>query len=229
MNKYANLFQGTDAVSKYLRKLDNRIEVLRHQIELDIIRDNARGELFDCTIGTGRLIPSLSNVARYKGMDQSEEFVDYVNKTHDAPIARVADLTQGIAEKSDCYDTVMCLRSLSAIKHEREIIQEMIRIAKPGGRIIFDYGTHPVTVIMRGETVTLDDAPIADLITEFPVQLEQEWPVDAILTRLKRRPRLFRLINGKYKGLFPDKLLLALEKALIPLLAERRIYCLIKQ
>ena len=229
MNSYATLFQGTDAVAKYLRKLDNRIEALRHQIELDILQSIVKGHLFDCTIGTGRLISALPDISSYQGMDQSEEFVDYVNEMHGASIARIANLTLGIAEESDRYDTVLCLRSLSAIKHEREIIPEMIRIAKPGGRIIFDYGTRPATVIMRGETVTLDDAPIAEIIANYPVELEQDWAVDAILTRLKRRPRLFRLVNGKCKGLFPNSLLLALERALIPLLAERRIYCLIKQ
>lgn len=229
MNKYATIFQGSDAVSRYLRKMDNRIESLRHKTEVKFLKHYSKGDLFDCTIGTGRLISELkNNVSSYQGMDHSQEFVAFVNGAQPNPIAKTGDLTQGIDAEADHYDTVICMRSISAIKHERDIIHEMIRITKPGGHIIFDYGTRPTSVVVRGELLKTDDASINAIIENEPVSIVKICRTDAILARIKRQPHVFRFLNGRFGFLFPNWLILAIENSFLPFCTERLIYCLIK-
>jgi hypothetical protein len=76
--KYAQLHQGADAVARYERKLGNRIDVLRDEIEVQTLAPLLKGTLFDCTIGIGRLIGRMPGVTRYDGMDLSAEFVEHV-------------------------------------------------------------------------------------------------------------------------------------------------------
>ena len=76
--KYAQLHQGADAVARYERKLSNRIDVLRDEIEVQTLAPLLKGTLFDCTIGLGRLIGRMPGVTRYDGMDLSIEFIEHV-------------------------------------------------------------------------------------------------------------------------------------------------------
>src|SRR4051794_4194500 len=143
MAVYATKFQGAESVARYQRKLDNRIDRLRHEIERGFLARQAAGDLFDCTIGVGRFIGTLPQVRLYSRFDLSEEFVQYVLQCYQGVRAYVGDLTQAIDEPDNRFDCVMCLRSLSAIGSTSAIVREMVRIARPGGLIILDYGRRP--------------------------------------------------------------------------------------
>ena len=68
-------------MQKHRRKFERRIEGIRHRIEVEFLRPRARGELFDCSIGFGRLVPELTGVASYSAMDFSPDFLEHVRKT----------------------------------------------------------------------------------------------------------------------------------------------------
>lgn len=223
MTDYANKFQGNAAAQRYKRKFDNRIDRLRHDVEVAILAKHAAGRVFDCTIGVGRFIGALPAVTSYTGMDLSPDFVAYVNETFPGTGAVTGDLTARIEQPSDAFDTVILLRSLSAIGHVPHVLGELVRITRPGGTIIFDYGRRATQTVVNGKTITIDDAPLDDIVGALPVQLVARIWVDAVTTTAKRHRHLYRLLTGRAGALLPDRALMALERAATPKLGERQI------
>jgi SAM-dependent methyltransferase len=227
---YARVFQGGDAVARYFRKLDNRIDRLRDAWEAEIFGARLRGRLFDCTIGVGRFIGRLPHVTTYSGMDLSPEFVSFVRSRYPRVEAQVGDLTQGIRQADDAYDSVLCLRSLSAIGCVDRILREMVRIARPGGLIAFDYGRRPRRGFrIKGEQVSIDAEDIEPVLAALDVDVFERVHVDGILARLKARLRIFRFLNGPYGRCVPNIALRAAERAAAPLLWQREIIFLRKR
>ncbi len=226
MTAYAGKHQGGSAVARYQRKLDNRIDRLRHGEEVKLLARYAKGAVYDCTIGTGRFIGLLPQVTSYGGMDASAEFVSYVTSANPEVAASVRDLTNGIDEPDGTYDCVICLRSLSGIGHLPTIVPAMVRVTKPGGLIILDYGRRPVEVKLDGHTTVLDGEDLDGVLAHVDASLVERHLCDAVLTRLKRAPRLFRLINGRLGRLLPDAALNAVERIAAPIWWERQILVL---
>lgn len=223
---YAKLHQGSDAVSRYKRKLDNRLDHLRHDIECNLLMDYLSGELLDCTVGVGRFIGCLPNVTRYDGMDLSGEFVEHVRSTYPGTRVITADLLAGIPAPDSSYDSVLCLRSLSGIGHISEVLSEMVRVVRPGGLVVFDYGRKATVTHVKGVRTLLDNEDVDVAISALDVQMVERVRVDAILTRVKARPRLFRFLNGPRGRMVPDEALLSLERWMVPLLWQRQIVVL---
>jgi SAM-dependent methyltransferase len=227
---YAESFQGGEAVSRYLRKLNNRIDVLRDRQEVEILGRMLSGRVFDCTIGVGRLVGRLPLVREYRGMDISAEFVEYVRSKYPGIQVRVGDLTRGIDEPDNAYDSVLCLRSLSAIGQLDRILPEMLRIARPGGVVAVDYGrTARPELRVRGADLNIDTEDLHAAITKLSADVVERVPLDGILGRLKARVRVFRLVTGPFGRLLPDKLLMALEAASAPMFWQREIVLLRKR
>jgi SAM-dependent methyltransferase len=223
MTAYATKFQGAESVVRYQRKLDNRIDRLRHRIERDFLARYAKGDLFDCTIGVGRFIGALPDVKQYAGLDLSQEFVDYVRQSHQGVRAYVGDLTQTIDEPDDRFDCVICLRSLSAIGSTRAIVREMVRIARPGGLVILDYGRKPSRATLNGREVVIDGEDIDDVLATAGVDVIERFRCDALLTRLKKRNRVFRFFDHGPGSYIPVPVLLAAESLAAGVFWERQI------
>src|SRR5215475_4830752 len=198
MAVYATKFQGAESVARYQRKLGNRIDRLRHEIEREFLARHAAGDLFDCTIGVGRFIGTLPKVRSYSGLDLSQEFVEYVRQNHQDVRAYVGDLTQAIDEPDDRFDCVLCLRSLSAIGSTNNIVREMVRITRPGGLIILDYGRKPSRATLNGQEIAIDNEDIDGVLAAAGVDIIDRYHCDALLTRAKKRNRIFRFFD---KGL----------------------------
>jgi SAM-dependent methyltransferase len=229
MTVYATKFQGTDSVLRYQRKLDNRIDRIRHAFELDVLRRHAAGGLFDCTIGTGRFIGALPRVTAYSGFDLSWEFIDYIKAIFPGVTSAQGNLVNGIPEPSDRYDCTICLRSLSAIGHLEAILSEMVRIVRPGGIVIFDYGRRATSQVLNGQTVIVDGEDVEAAIGRLNADVVEIVKCDALLTRIKKSPRAFRWFTAGAGSRIPDAYLSAAERALVPLFWERQIVVLRKR
>ena len=217
-------------MARYFRKLDNRIDALRHREELAILRRWLRGRVFDCTIGVGRFIGQLPGVSAYEGMDLSAEFVAYVTREYPQVPAKVADLTAGISQPDDRFDSVICLRSLSAIGQLHRILHEMLRVARPGGIVVVDYGRRArPEARVRGESIAIDSEDFDGAIAESGAEVMARYRVDALLTRVKVRLRIFRFLNGGLGWLVPDWMLMLAERCFAPLLWQRQIVVLRKR
>jgi len=229
MDVYGGKHQGSQAVERYWRKLSNRIDRLRHGIEHDVLSVHAYGAVFDCTIGVGRFLGTLPKVTSESGMDISEEFVSHVREAHQNVMAVTGDLSVGIAEPDNRFDTVICLRSLSAIGGLAAILPDMVRIAKPGGHVIVDYGRRPVTVTLNGQAVTTDGEDFDGIVRDLNADTVARVFCDGLLTRLKRRGRIFRFFTQGPGRYIPDSMLLGLERMAVPLFWERQIVVLRKR
>jgi SAM-dependent methyltransferase len=223
MAVYATKFQGAGSVARYQRKLGNRIDRLRHEIERDFLARHAAGDLFDCTIGVGRFIGTLPKVRSYSGLDLSQEFVEYVRQEHQDVRAYVGDLTQAIDEPNDRFDSVICLRSLSAIGSTDTIVREIVRITRPGGLIILDYGRRPSRATLNGQDVVIDGEDIDAILATAGVDVIDRCRCDALLTRLKKRTRVFRFFDKGVGSHIPAPILRALETLTASVLWERQI------
>jgi len=229
MDTYAKKFSGSKAVARYQAKLANRIDRIRHQLELAILLRHATGRVFDCTIGIGRFVRTLPNVTSYEGSDLSPEFVDYVRRMFPEVRCYEGNLLDGIAEPDDAYDCVICLRSLSAIGHLDKILGEMVRIAAPGGLVILDYGRKPITLNLNCEQITVDGANAEAAIAQLSADVVEVARCDALLTRAKRSARLFRVLTGKAGRFIPDRVLRAIETCAAYFFWERQIVVLRKR
>jgi ubiquinone/menaquinone biosynthesis C-methylase UbiE len=229
VDTYAKKFAGSRAVARYHAKFDNHIERMRHAFEHAVLQRHMHGRLFDCTIGTGRFIGTLSRVGSYSGLDLSVEFVEHVKASFPSIAVRQGDLRQGIPEPANSYDSVMCLRSLSAIGHLDAILPEMIRIVRPGGVVIFDYGRYPTSQVLNGETFVIDGEDVESALARLEADVVQVIKCDALLTRIKKSRRAYRWIASDMGRLVPHSVLLAVEGALVPWFWERQIIVLRKR
>lgn len=224
--RYAQLHQGSDAAARYHRKLDNRLDRLRHNIERELLSELLAGTVFDCTIGVGRFIGQLPGVTRYDGMDLSKEFVSHVRERNPESHVIVGDLTKGIPCADASYDNVVCMRSLSGIGQLASILPEMLRVVRPGGLVVFDYGRRATVANVQGIRTVLDGEDLDGILTQLNAAVAGRYHVDAVLTRAKIYPRIFRFINGPRGRMISDGMLLRLEQWIAPWLWQRQIVAL---
>jgi SAM-dependent methyltransferase len=224
--KYAQLHQGKEAVARYERKLSNRIDKLRDAIEARLLSRILEGSVFDCTIGIGRFIGRLPKVTAYDGMDLSDEFVEHVRNLHPAATVLTGDLTASIPVASESYDNVLCLRSLSGIGGLATILPEMLRVARPGGLIVFDYGRKPTVTMIKGQRMVLDGDDLEGVLKTLDASVVERIHLDSVLTRAKIYQRVFRFLTGPRGNLVSDDTLLRAEERTAPLFWQRQIIVL---
>ncbi len=100
----------------------------------------ARGDVLEVAIGTGRNLPYYGPaVTSLAGVDLSPGMLA-VARDRARGLGRDANLTVGNAERldfgDDAFDTVVCTISLCGIPDDRAAIAEMRRVLRPGGRLV---------------------------------------------------------------------------------------------
>lgn len=224
--RYAQLFQGSEAVARYQRKLSNRIDVLRDAIETQILARLLEGSVFDCTIGVGRFIGRLPKVNQYDGMDLSSEFVEYVKQLHPDGRLFTSDLTKTLPLESATYDNLLCLRSLSGIGQLAIILPEMLRVVRPRGLLVIDYGRKTTMSHVKGVISVIDGDDLEGTLKNIDADVVERIHVDAALTRAKVYGRVFRFLTGPRGKMVSDAALLQAERLTAPLLWQRQIIVL---
>ncbi|WP_246663221.1 methyltransferase domain-containing protein [Rhizobium sp. WL3] len=184
--------------------------------------------MFDCTIGIGRFIGHLPRVTRYDGMDLSEEFVGFVREAHPDSEVVVGDLLAQLPLENGAYDNAVCLRSLSGIGSLHVILPEMIRVVRPGGLIVIDYGRRATVTNVKGIRTVLDGDDLDGIIATLDASVTERIYVDALLARVKAYNRVFRFINGPRGRLISDQRLIKMDRILTSWLWQRQIVVLRK-
>jgi ubiquinone/menaquinone biosynthesis C-methylase UbiE len=99
----------------------------------------AVGDVLEVAIGTGRNLPYYPDGVRLSGIDLSARMLGLA-RARAAGLARPADLRPGDAQAlpwpDASFDTVLCTLGLCAIPDERRAISEMVRVLRPGGRLL---------------------------------------------------------------------------------------------
>ena len=222
---YTRHFTAPGAAERDRRKHDNPLERIRHRHEVELLKKFVTGSVFDCSIATARLVGELPCVRSFAGMDYSEEFLSYVRRLHpDVPVVK-GDLRDGIPQSDNRYDTTVCLRTLSALGHVRHIVGEMARVTRPGGLVIFDYGTRSQEYKPAGgEIVVLDAEDPKAAIRAAGMEGTMCLPLDGLIVLTKRSPRLFRILSRLSAGPSINRAIGFIERLSVGLRNERYLY-----
>lgn len=224
---YAASFYSPERVAKHINKFSSRIDTLRSEMEIAVLAELAEGDLFDCSLGFGRLIGRLPAVVSYAGMDKSADFVNYVAARHPGVVVAEGDLLVGIDQPSERYDTVICIRTLPVLPDVPAIIAEMARITASGGRLVITYGPPRQAQIAGHQYLSCayDIAETAKALgLKLAARIEQDW----LLTRIKKSKRISRLFHSRF-NLVPDGVYAWLDRALSSLLGGDTVFYLLEK
>jgi ubiquinone/menaquinone biosynthesis C-methylase UbiE len=99
----------------------------------------AVGDVLEVAVGTGRNLPFFPERVRLTGVDWSPAMLG-IARERAATLGRDADLRTGDAQALDfpdeSFDTVLCALGLCAIPDDRRAVAEMVRVLRPGGRLL---------------------------------------------------------------------------------------------
>jgi ubiquinone/menaquinone biosynthesis C-methylase UbiE len=99
----------------------------------------ARGEVLEIAIGTGRNLPHYPPDVRLTGVDLSPRMLE-VARRQAAALGRAIDLRVGNAQTLEfpdaSFDSAVCTLALCSIPNDRQAIAEMYRVLRPGGLLL---------------------------------------------------------------------------------------------
>jgi ubiquinone/menaquinone biosynthesis C-methylase UbiE len=99
----------------------------------------AAGAVLEVAVGTGRNLPFYPDDVRLTAVDWAPAMLA-IARERAAALGRDADLLPGDAQALDfpdeSFDTVLCALALCAIPDDRRAVTEMVRVLRPGGRLL---------------------------------------------------------------------------------------------
>ena len=121
---------------------DKEIGVLDRRLFGDSRRwacSQAAGEVLEVAVGTGLNLPHYPEGVTVAGLDISEQMLGLA-RTRAQELGRDVTLQQGTAHAlpfpDAAFDTVVCTLGLCAIPDHEAALDEMVRVLRPGGRLI---------------------------------------------------------------------------------------------
>lgn len=99
----------------------------------------ATGQVLEVAVGTGLNLPHYPASVTLTGLDLSEQMLGLA-RTRSAELGLDVTLRQGTAHAlpfdDASFDTVVCTLGLCAIPDHSAAVAEMVRVLRPGGRLI---------------------------------------------------------------------------------------------
>ncbi len=141
LDRYTDFQQAAKHVTRFEREPLARY---KHRLQSAVVRKWMQpGKCLDVPVGTGRfaLIAAERQDVHLVGMDMTPTFLHFCREQlHlDIPLAR-ADIHH-IPIESGSMDMVLCIHVLPSLPRYRTILEECMRVLKPGGRLIFNIGS----------------------------------------------------------------------------------------
>lgn len=109
----------------------------------------ALGDVFEigCGGGINQQFYNASAISRYCGIDPGAKLLDYTRAEAEKKGWK-ADIRDGIGEdipfESNSFDTVVCTYTMCSVQDQAQVVNEMKRILKPGGKLLFlEHGRAP--------------------------------------------------------------------------------------
>lgn len=113
----------------------------------------ASGDVLEVAVGTGLNLPAYPVVVSLTGVDLSNQMLE-IARARAEELGRSVKLEQGDAHSlgfdDATFDTVVCTFGLCAIPDIDAAIDEMIRVLRPGGRLILVDHVRSSSRIARG-------------------------------------------------------------------------------
>ncbi len=139
----------------------------------------ARGQVLEIAIGTGRNLPFYPADVEITGIELSPAMLEIARKLAQS-LGRQVELVVGDAQAlpftDQHFDTVVCTIALCSIPDERQAIAEVWRVLRPGGRFIALEHVRSPNPIIRGLEHLLDPLAVrtqADHLLREPVETVQ--------------------------------------------------------
>lgn len=126
---------------EYDSSFDGKFVKVMYQPLLQELEKEEEGKLLDVGCGTGNILYRLVNGKReLYGIDLSENMVEESKKRmgRDAHI-KVAD-AEHIPYADNTFDTLVCNASFHHYPHPEEVLREMKRVLKNGGKLLIGEG-----------------------------------------------------------------------------------------
>ena len=109
----------------------------------------ARGDVFEigCGGGINQQFYDASAIKRYCGIDPGAKLLEYT-KAEAEKKGWKADIRNGIGEaipfEDASFDTAVCTYTMCSVQDQAEVVKEMRRILKPGGKLLYlEHGRAP--------------------------------------------------------------------------------------
>jgi ubiquinone/menaquinone biosynthesis C-methylase UbiE len=136
----------TERVRRYYGRIAHRYDEYVGYFEKLLVGDGrrwvcsqARGDVLELAIGTGRNLPYYPSDVRLTGVDLTPAMIELARQRADA-LGRMIHLRVGDAQALDLpdarFDTVVATLALSSIPDERQAVAEARRVLRPGGRLL---------------------------------------------------------------------------------------------
>jgi ubiquinone/menaquinone biosynthesis C-methylase UbiE len=115
----------------------------------------AVGRVLDLGIGSGRNLPLYdpARVTSLVGLDPSAELLAYTRERARGtpfPVELVAQSAEGMDVPAESFDTVVVTYTLCSIAGAREALEQLRRVLKPSGRVLFcEHGAAPEPSVRR--------------------------------------------------------------------------------
>lgn len=137
---------------EYDSSFDGRFVKVMYEPLLDELDKNAEGKLLDVGCGTGNILCKLVNGKRELfGIDLSENMVRECSKRMEGNAEiKIAD-AEHMPYKDNFFDVLICNASFHHYPHPQEVLKEMKRVLKSGGRLLIGegYAIQPFRAILN--------------------------------------------------------------------------------
>lgn len=143
----ANKYDMAIGISEHLFFGDGRTWVCKQ----------ARGDVLEIAIGTGRNLPYYPSDVKLTGIELSHEMLKLAHRRARA-LGREIDLclgdAQALAFSDRSFDTVVFTLALCSIPDESQAITEARRVLRPGGRLLLlEHVRSPIPAVRAGQRV----------------------------------------------------------------------------
>lgn len=153
--KIISTYQQKDVVECFDKERNKYIfQRYKHKIEADFLKDTIKQvkhdkiKVLDVGCGTGRMLPevfSLKKEIKYVGLDTSKEMIKILKEkakklnVKEKVKIKIGDASK-IPFKDESFDVVYSFHLLWHLpkENQKEIIEEMVRVCKKKGFIVFD-------------------------------------------------------------------------------------------
>ncbi len=109
----------------------------------------ARGDVFEigCGGGINQQFYNDAAITSYAGIDPGAKLLEYT-KSEAEKKGWKADIRDGIGEaipfEDSSFDTVVCTYTMCSVQNQAQVVREMRRILKPGGKLLYlEHGRAP--------------------------------------------------------------------------------------
>ena len=115
----------------------------------------AEGDVFEigCGGGLNQQFYDTAKINSYAGIDPGGKLLDYA-KAEAQKKGWNADIRNGIGEDipfaDASFDTVVCTYTMCSVQDQAQVVREMQRILKPGGKLLFlEHGRAPDAAVAK--------------------------------------------------------------------------------